>query len=752
MLKKYILLFLFTIIVMSLTACRDQEINDQIILPDLTGMNKEQIEYEMSRLDLDYTFEEVIHNTIRTNRFVAYGNPYVSGMEIEPQTAIIIYVVKYANKLPELSGLNQDEIIEILSLYDLSIQFEYKQSNLVLEGFFFSYEEGYKTGDILDLGSNLTIYLAETLTIQITLPDLRFLYTYEIIEVLDSLNIKYTIEEVTNNNLPNNQFISYQDSYQAGDQIAENEYIIVYIAKNLPTLPHLGGLNLEEITELFAKKQLIATFEYIESNQVQSGYFVAYEEGYSTGMPYEPGLEIKIYLAIPVIQKIELPNLNFLYAFEIMEMLDQLGIDYAIEEITNNNVPEGQFISYGNGLQTGDKIFESEGIIVYIAKHVNMLPELEGLNQNQIYIELLKIDVIIEFQTITTNDVEAGTFVSYGRNRVPGDIVNKGISIIVYIATPIIIVNRSLMITTYLEGTLFNRALEVYNRSDDVLDLSNYQIAHYIDGSEFASSIIELTGSLNPKETYVIAHPNSDLALLDKADLITSDLLFNGNDAVAIRYFNQEIIDVVGVIGWGLFYLDDQTFVRKSNITEPNTSFSIQEWDVYTKDYHDVIGVHPHQYPLTFTFDPYYLTLPFSEKGGVIKVDFVSNNDGDTAQFTPGFTNENRVRFIGVDTPETGSGIVATQARQFVYNRLSRATTIYLQHDPASGNIETYGRYLALIWADGVLLNYELVLYGYSQNNYQDARYNLSFNGVSLSRWMTNAEEHAKTNRLGVWG
>jgi endonuclease YncB( thermonuclease family) len=435
-----------------------------------------------------------------------------------------------------------------------------------------------------------------------------------------------------------------------------------------------------------------------------------------------------------------------------MGILDQLGIDYALEEVVNNNIPEGQFISYGNELQAGDQIFEYEGIIVYVAKHVNMLPELMGLNQSQIYAELLKIDVVIEIQTIATNDVEAGTFVSYGRNRVPGDIVNKGTTIIVYIATPIIIVNRSLMITTYLEGTLFNRALEVYNRSDDILDLSNYQIAHYIDGSDTASSIIELTGSLNPKQTYVIAHPNSDLGIISKADLITSNLIFNGNDAVAIRYFNHEIVDLIGVIGWGLFYLDDQTFVRKANITEPNTSFSVQDWDIYTKDYHDVIGGHPHQYPLTFTFNPFYLTIPFSEKGGMIKVNFVSNNDGDTAQFTPGFTNDNRVRFIGVDTPETGSGIVATQARQFVYNRLSNATNIYLQHDPASGNIESYGRYLALIWADGVLLNYELVLNGYSQNNYQDAKYNLSFSGVSLSRWMTNAEDYAKTNRLGVWG
>ena len=73
-------------------------------------------------------------------------------------------------------------------------------------------------------------------------------------------------------------------------------------------------------------------------------------------------------------------------------------------------------------------------------------------------------------------------------------------------------------------------------------------------------------------------------------------------------------------------------------------------------------------------------------------------------------------------------------------------------HDPVSGNVDTYGRYLALIWADGSLLNYEIVLNGYSQNNYQDSTQALIFNGIPLARWMTNAESYAKSLGLGVWG
>ncbi|MCK7487834.1 MAG: thermonuclease family protein [Bacillus subtilis] len=136
----------------------------------------------------------------------------------------------------------------------------------------------------------------------------------------------------------------------------------------------------------------------------------------------------------------------------------------------------------------------------------------------------------------------------------------------------------------------------------------------------------------------------------------------------------------------------------------------------------------------------------------MIEVTFSSNYDGDTAYFYPDFLGENRVRFIGVDTPElNGGGPLAYAAKTFVYNRLKNATKIYLQHDPRSGNVDTYARALALIWVDGVLLNWELVYHGYSQNNYQDETDALVFNGVGLSRWMTNAEVRAKALRLGVW-
>jgi endonuclease YncB( thermonuclease family) len=303
-----------------------------------------------------------------------------------------------------------------------------------------------------------------------------------------------------------------------------------------------------------------------------------------------------------------------------------------------------------------------------------------------------------------------------------------------------------------VEGSGINRALEIYNPTDETVDLSEYAIRVYEDGAESLPWTWQLSGMLESKETLVLVHPLSDDALLEKASVLV-ELPFNGNDAVALTHLeSQTNIDVLGTIGWGLFYLHDRTLVRQSLVTRPYETFVSIHWDIYARDYFDPVGRHPVDYPKTFTFDAKFLELPFSVPGGMIRVYYSHVYDGDTAYFTPGFLGNDRVRFIGIDTPEISDGTqTAYDARNFVAGRLSNARVIYLQHDPRSGNRDTYGRNLALIWVDGVLLNWEIVQKGYSQNNYQDEIQTLVFSGVPLARWMTNAETEAKAKRLGVW-
>jgi endonuclease YncB( thermonuclease family) len=453
----------------------------------------------------------------------------------------------------------------------------------------------------------------------------------------------------------------------------------------------------------------------------------------------------------PVEEDIILPDLTGMNEEQAIAALSAFKLIVSTSTIINNNVREGRFLNYGNDYKTGDLVDPYTSIIVYFAVHANLLPDLTGMNTTQLLTELAKINVIVEMKTRITNTVAAGLFVDYGNNLDIGDILEDGTEVIVYIAEPLVSVNRGLMISKYLEGSLYNRSIELYNTSEETIDLSLYHLSLYLDGSSTVNYTIDLSGMLEPGETFTVSYSSSDSTILEKSDLLSNALLFNGNDTITLNYDNNAVVDIIGTIGWGLFYLDDQTLVRKPNIASPNTIFSIGEWDSYTKDYITIFGAHPVTYPTTFTFDSKFLALPFTEPGGMIEVDYDSIYDGDTAYFTPGFLGENRVRFIGIDTPEMGSGLLATQARDYARNRLSSATTIYLQHEPTSGNVDTYGRYLALIWVDGALLNYEMVLNGYSQNNYQDSTMALVFNGIPLSRWMTNAENFAKSHNLGVW-
>lgn len=447
-----------------------------------------------------------------------------------------------------------------------------------------------------------------------------------------------------------------------------------------------------------------------------------------------------------------LPNLAGMSEASALDRLKAYPYLVTVDYVVNNDVREDRFYGYGENLQAGDIVPSGSSIVIYFIKHENRLPDLTGLDYAGIYFKLSKLDVIIDVQTVLTNDIEEGLFVAYGGTRQVGDLVPLGAAIVVFVAKRIIEVKRELLISGYVEGSGINRALEIYNPTDEIVDLSEYAIRVYVDGTETDPWTWTLSGMLGPNETYVLVHPLANSALLEKASVL-AELPFNGNDAVALTHLESNTeIDVLGTIGWGLFYLHDRTLIREALVSMPNETFASVQWDVYAKDHFDPIGRHPVLYPTSFTFDETYLTIPFSEPGGMVRVYYSHVYDGDTAYFTPGFLGDDRVRFIGVDTPELSGGTqTAYDARNYVASRLAGASVIYLQHDPRSGNRDTYERNLALIWVDGVLLNWEIVKRGYSQNNYQDETEALVFSGVSLSRWMTNAEIEAKAKRLGVW-
>ena len=106
--------------------------------------------------------------------------------------------------------------------------------------------------------------------------------------------------------------------------------------------------------------------------------------------------------------------------------------------------------------------------------------------------------------------------------------------------------------------------------------------------------------------------------------------------------------------------------------------------------------------------------------------------DGDTTRFKLEQGDIISVRYYQVDTPESTGNVQkwGKAASLFAKTRLSEATEIVLEATATRAEKDSYGtRYLAYVWADGVLVNLEVVQNGYSNcklsssSKYFDAMY-----------------------------
>lgn len=163
----------------------------------------------------------------------------------------------------------------------------------------------------------------------------------------------------------------------------------------------------------------------------------------------------------------------------------------------------------------------------------------------------------------------------------------------------------NLFFSEYVEGSSNNKALEIYNKSANSINLNGYKVEIYNNGANTPTSTINLNNvSLASGDVYVLVKNNASSELLNKADQTSSNLSFNGDDAIVLKY-NSTIIDVIGQIGydpgekWGVepITTKDHTLVRKCGITcgdqNGNDVFDPSiEWDSYNKDDFSHLGEH----------------------------------------------------------------------------------------------------------------------------------------------------------------
>ncbi|MCO3056501.1 ExeM/NucH family extracellular endonuclease [Pseudomonas aeruginosa] len=162
-----------------------------------------------------------------------------------------------------------------------------------------------------------------------------------------------------------------------------------------------------------------------------------------------------------------------------------------------------------------------------------------------------------------------------------------------------------LIISEYVEGSGNNKALEFYHSGSQVLDLSAYRVEFYFNGASAAGRSIELSGSLAPGRTFVLANGVADPALLALASQRVEGSWFNGNDAVLLRRRDGEVLDSLGQVGvnpgtaWGSGDVQtlDRSLVRKADIrdgdSDPSDAFDpAAQWLGYPRDTFAHLGQH----------------------------------------------------------------------------------------------------------------------------------------------------------------
>jgi hypothetical protein len=194
-----------------------------------------------------------------------------------------------------------------------------------------------------------------------------------------------------------------------------------------------------------------------------------------------------------------------------------------------------------------------------------------------------------------------------------------------------------LFFSEYVEGSGNNKTLEIYNPSANPIDLGEYEIKRYSNGSPVPTETLSLSGTIQPYSAVVVTNGQTDSVwvsnggywslpiddeLYDLGDLHCSGdyptpMYFNGNDALTLETITGVVVDIFGKYGddpgengwndippnyiagdqWWTSWSKDKTLVRKpgvkKGVTENPALFKInEEWDSIPKDSFDSLRFH----------------------------------------------------------------------------------------------------------------------------------------------------------------
>lgn len=352
-----------------------------------------------------------------------------------------------------------------------------------------------------------------------------------------------------------------------------------------------------------------------------------------------------------------------------------------------------------------------------------------------------------------------------------------------------------LFISKYFEnGYISKNMIELYNPKDTEVDLQEYSLFIYRNGSEIEKREIKLEGKISPKGFLLIANSTELFdqnveVFKDKNKIIKEELKFNGDDPIAVAK-GKEIIDTIGQIGATYEFGANSTLVRNKDINYATKKYSLDKFIEFKPYYFDSLSKLDENADIKIVekgprFDPETLKKDFFvEKdgsrfgnGGSIKVNLVSKVDGDTSNFSiheSSLTSENnkklladgtmRTRYYYVNTPEStpkggiqAYGKWATLLTNEMLDRAVKNDSLYIQSVDNDSLYDTYNRTLGIVWADGYLVNWLLVRDSLSpyrhvsrESNYDGIGVNLHYKNILLRYYLKYAEYLADKDNIRI--
>lgn len=154
--------------------------------------------------------------------------------------------------------------------------------------------------------------------------------------------------------------------------------------------------------------------------------------------------------------------------------------------------------------------------------------------------------------------------------------------------------SAEIFFSEYVEGTSFNKALEIVNLTGENIDLEAelYSIRKQSNGAGDWMGEVMLEGTLENNETFVIGNESANISeITSKSNQLKTGapLDFNGNDPVGL-FKNGELIDIIGHIDSPEDFAKDQTLRRKKTITEPSLEYNPDDWDIFEMNTVDGLG------------------------------------------------------------------------------------------------------------------------------------------------------------------